>query len=148
MLTPNKLNNNGFTLIELIVVIAILGILAIIAIPRLSGYVESTKQADDRNLAAVFANSAALYLAGNRDVLNVADVAGAPGSGIISENDLVVLMAATGLLDSTYISLDDIEVKMMSNEYRAAELDIKYNGSVVTVVLTGITPAFIYTIQK
>ena len=46
--------NNGFTLVELIVVIAILGVLGGVAVPVYSGYVEkANKAADDELLAAL-----------------------------------------------------------------------------------------------
>ncbi|MFC1564291.1 prepilin-type N-terminal cleavage/methylation domain-containing protein [candidate division KSB1 bacterium] len=35
--------NSGFTIIEVVIVIVILGILAVVAVPRLSGFIESTK---------------------------------------------------------------------------------------------------------
>jgi prepilin-type N-terminal cleavage/methylation domain-containing protein len=38
------MNNNGFTLIELIVVIAIIAILSAIAVPRFSGYTDVAKE--------------------------------------------------------------------------------------------------------
>ena len=53
--------NDGFTLVELIVVIAILAILAGIAVPAYSGYVEKANIAADQQLAGEVANALTLY---------------------------------------------------------------------------------------
>lgn len=43
-----KMNNKGFSLVELIVVIAIMAILAVTLAPRLSQYVEKSRKASDQ----------------------------------------------------------------------------------------------------
>lgn len=50
-------NRKGFTLIELIVVIAILAILALIAIPRLTGFTDRAKIANDKEYGSIVAHS-------------------------------------------------------------------------------------------
>lgn len=54
-------NQNGFTLVELIVVIAIIGILGAIAVPKFGGFRENAADKADKATAAVLANAARLY---------------------------------------------------------------------------------------
>ncbi len=57
--------NEGFTLMEIIIVIVILGILALIAVPRLIGFTTQAEIAADKEYAAVVARAAELYWAAN-----------------------------------------------------------------------------------
>lgn len=55
-------DENGFTLVELIVVIAILGILAAIAVPRFTGTLNQSKNNADKASAQIIADAAARYI--------------------------------------------------------------------------------------
>ncbi len=57
-----KQNNNGFTLVELMVVVAVIAVLAAVLVPRYVQYVESSNQSNDLSIAThiVHAASAAM----------------------------------------------------------------------------------------
>ena len=59
-------SENGFTLIELIVVIVILGILAAVAIPKYSDLSNSARTAAAQGLCGALASSAVLLYASNK----------------------------------------------------------------------------------
>ena len=78
--------NNGFSLVELIVVIAVMAILAVTIFPALMHYIDKSRKADDIDAAGVIADSFSAVLA-NEDAYEAANSMG---------ENVVIMMAASG----------------------------------------------------
>lgn len=103
--------NDGFTLVELIVVIAILAILAGIGVPAYSGYVEKATMAADQQLVSEVANALTLYYYDNYET---------PASG-------QVILTASGVTPS---GVGDAAMQaVFGAEYASdASIALKYDG--------------------
>lgn len=81
-----RLNNKGFTLVEVIVVAVIVAVLALVAIQLYTGYVAESRQNTAENLAA----SAASYLQTERNRGNVY-----PNTGVVEGGSLIPFASGT-----------------------------------------------------
>lgn len=68
-----KLNNKGFTLVEILAVIAILGILATITIPTVGTLIETNKENSMDNLKKSIISAAKIYISDNRYKIKLAN---------------------------------------------------------------------------
>lgn len=83
----NKLDNKGFTLVELIGVMVILIVIAMIAVPNISSSVERTKAKKNNEISKSLEYATELYLSENKDKRT--DFYKASGSCYISIDSLI-----------------------------------------------------------
>ena len=81
-----KLNNKGFTLVELLAVIAILIIIMMIALPNISSSIERTKSKQDAAVIKVIKTAGNLYVSDHKN--NITETYCLNVSTLISEDYL------------------------------------------------------------
>lgn len=140
-----KMNNKGFSLVELIIVIAIMVILVAVLAPQYLRYVEKSRVSTDTQTAVEFINTLQV-VASDPDANLDKDTAGtkytvtsaANADGITVSGDLQTQLINLGILDSTTMSTS----KFQSSAYKEANISIslKYNdtNNVWEVNTTGI----------
>lgn len=88
----NKVNQKGFTLIELMIVVAIIGILAAIALPAYNGYIDKSRFSETINATAAAKSAVEVCAQVTGDVANCdAGTNGIPsdGNGIATLNGII-----------------------------------------------------------
>ena len=107
-----KLNNKGFTLVEVLAVVVILGVLAVIMIPTVSNIINKNKDDDLNNIKNSILSAAKLFVSDNRyeivlygtcdsnDKRNVNKISGEE----LSDSKITVGM----LFNNKYLSSSDI----------------------------------------
>lgn len=82
MKNRNKMNNNGFSLVELIIVIAIMAVLIAVLAPQYMKYVERGRNSTDRDNATAMAS--AMMVWGSETVIPDGETAFTAGTGTIT----------------------------------------------------------------
>lgn len=151
-----KLDNKGFSLIELIIVIAIMAILIGIVGTQVVPYIEKSKQAKDQQVLSgyltaattAFASNAELLTEGTTYTFNVGSTSAAgstaPDAKIVDEfYELAGLTTTTTGSTGTTITkatLSDIKAKMNSKAGKAIDsIVITRDGNGVVTVKTTVT---------
>lgn len=122
-----KMNNKGFSLVELIIVIAIMVVLIVVLAPQYLKYVEKSRVASDQTTIVEYIN-AMQVIAADPDIAlsNASDVdytltSPATNKKITVGSDLATLLQNQGMLDATAAAGADLQ----STAYTDANLNIK-----------------------
>ncbi len=127
-----KMNNKGFSLVELIIVIAIMVILVAVLAPQYLRYVEKSRVSSDTQTIVEFINAMQVAAADEDSKLDSSKEysvkSAANADGITVSGELKTVLGTTlGLMDAA--SLDN--TKFQSEAYKAAncDLQLKYNST-------------------
>lgn len=140
-----KLNNKGFSLVELIVVIAIMAILVGVLAPSVLGQIDKAKQSKDKQAVDTIASSVAIAWADQ-------DVTAKPTAGDITSAIGVTVGGTNGGTNTTYSGTPDstfsaqiqsmvgyTSVALESNLYQGASFTAEINTTTGKVTCT-LTP--------
>lgn len=140
--TMNRHANEGFTLVELIVVIAILAILAGVAVPAYSGYIEKAERAADDQLLGTLNTAFAAACAfngesnyGRSDNPSITINAGAVASNALNTaNDAINLSFAEFFEGGTFKSVTGLVYMPGSGAFvRGGTMTFSFGGQQITL---------------
>lgn len=122
-----KMNNKGFSLVELIIVIAIMVVLIVVLAPQYLKYVEKSRVASDQTTIVEYINAMQVIAAdpdialSNASGVDYTLTSPATNKKITVGSDLATLLQNQGMLDATAAAGADLQ----STAYTDANLNIK-----------------------
>jgi len=127
-----KLNNKGFSLVELIIVIAIMAILIAVLAPQFLRYVERSRLQKDNTAISEIANAAKVAMA--NDTVNNTVPAGATAVGTVA-GKVYTFTGAANTLNGEVAAVVGTPVTLSSTTYTTAPT-INVNKNATTGVVT------------
>lgn len=140
-----KMNNKGFSLVELIVVVAIMAVLIGVLAPQYLRYVEKSRLQKDNSAIAEIAN--AMKIAAADEAINTFIAGDAAGKNVTiantADNNATITFGTGDVLMTELGKAIAASYTTGSNSYKKSDVDIVLNvkvdgNGVVTVTGTGI----------
>ena len=127
-----KLNNKGFSLVEVLAVVVILGVIATIMIPTIGSVINQNKEDNYKNMEKTILNATKLYVSDNRYSISL--------GGSCSENDGIRTITKINdvIIDNSQISLSSLlEGKYLSSSKiinpKDNKMELDFSNSYVVV---------------
>ncbi len=120
-----KLNNKGFTLVEVLAVVVILSILATIMVPTVSHIINQNKENNYKNIEKSILNAAKMYVSDNRYDMSIGECNDGVAAVTSFSDNRIMLTTLTSYLSSDEIinPKDDSKKLDFNNSY----IIIKFN---------------------
>jgi len=109
----SKLNNKGFTLVEVLAVIVILGIIMAIMAPNVSILLEKSKEDNYEHLEKSIVSAAKMYISDYKYKISVVGSCPASGSGTLKIKEII---DGDGIDDNNELTDSRISIKKLVNE--------------------------------
>ena len=119
-----KLNNKGFSLVEVLAVVVIMGVLATIMVPIVADVINKNKSDNYENSIKSIISAAKLYISDNRYELSLGDEC-VEGYREVSKNDEIVngKIIVETLVDGEYLSSN---IKKITNNNKKINIKKSY----------------------
>jgi len=127
----------GFTLIELMIVVAIIGILAAIAIPAYQDYIIRSKVTEGLNLASASKTAVAEYFQTKGSLPADNATAGVVSAASITGNNVKSVAISNGLITITYSGETALNGKTLFLTPSTPDGAVKWNCTSATATLAG-----------
>ena len=114
-----KMNNKGFSLVELIIVVAIMAVLMVVLAPQLLKYVEKTRLQKDNSAISEIANAIEIACADEAVLNGTTFPVEIPATRALGANQVITFSGTDKLIDELKEAIGD-SVTMSSTTYKGA----------------------------